>query len=1358
MKHVKHLLAFMMVIAIVVSSNSVSTLAATSTIPVENLIGAYNTASQSTATNNPYLNALTATNDYTNYNNWFASFYQKIYETYMKIYLSYYNNFLSKVVAPNGNNIFASQNVSLPWMNNNNKYPWIKTATPTAAPTAAPTATPEPTVAPTATPTAVPTATPTPAPEDDPVIIEPDPTPIPVFTPTPEPTQTPIPVITPTPAPTATPTAEPTPTPTPTPSQEPVSDYYDPADVFDYKLSDTANIATSSPSIADETHAYELKWYDNFQGTELSREDWNVETHAPGWVNSEWQSYVDDSKNIFVQDGNLVIRPTRHEGASGDTFDSGRVNTQGKHDFTYGLFEARIKVPEGQGFLPAFWMMPTDENLYGQWPRCGEIDCMEVMGQDTSKVYGTIHYGNPHAEKQGTKVLSGDDNFSDNYHVFACEWEPGKITWYVDGVKYHETQNWYSRTEGQGKKTYPAPFDQPFYMILNLAVGGSWVGNPDDSTKINPAAYAIDYVKVYQKASYDENVTEPEAELGPMRDPDGSGNYIVNGDFANNESLSDDDYWKFMTALGGQADAAIDNGQMVITTTNAGTVDYSVQLVQAGVPLVKGAKYRVSFDAKASAARNMNVAVKAPDVGYYAHMSKNAALTTELQSYEYDFTMGLDTDPNCRLEFNMGAAGSTATIYIDNARVEKIADGSSGENAKVVLANGNLIYNGEFDEGDGRIGYWTVTNNSGASVSVSSLADNRRLVVNGNDVVISQDGLAVDASVSEYLFTADVEVASATTMSFNILGKEFSKELAAGNNTISETIASSEIASDNKKVVINIPNGETKLDNVMLTENCMIKNGSFSGGTTAYEFYTEAPASATFGVDSLTYDYAAAITVSDTGDADWKIQLKQNNVKLENGKCYKLTFDAKSTVDRQIRAIMQGGESKEWAVYSGENIVDVTSTFQTYEKKFKMNAATDSEAFLSICFGTIGGNHITTQHDVIIDNISLVEIDPSEMPDNPIVPTEYDVNLLSNGNFASGKEGWVDIKQGGDSATVNDGKITFAITNLGVNSYDVELKQEGITIEAGEKYELTFNILSSVSRSVVAKVQQNGDAWAVYTESEQALTANEEKSVYYNFIATKSDGAALFAIDMGNMTGATAGNITISDVKLVKVHEFSQDTSGDSEPDVAPGTNLLKGVDFANVYTDWAINQDASASASTMEVVDGKIVFNITNTGTKDHHVQLKQNGLKLKVGKTYKASYTINTSVARKINTGAMSASYSWYGGGGPELNQGDNDIEFTFTMSTSDSNASFYISLGKFDESTDTPGSVITISNISLIEVATSADGGIVEEVSEESGIIEEADSNIEEELVYDAPASSNEEETIIEDSSEEEIIIED
>ena len=253
---------------------------------------------------------------------------------------------------------------------------------------------------------------------------------------------------------------------------------------------------------------YRLVWEDDFDGTELNMDDWNYEYHEPGWVNNELQEYVDSKENIFVKDSNLILKAIKREKEGKVCYTSGRVNTQNKHDFKYGRFEARLKVPSGKGFLPAFWMMPTEEEFYGQWPKCGEIDIMEVLGDQLETNYGTIHYGEPHEQNQGSYTLAEGD-FSGEYHVYACEWEPGEIRYYVDGKKYHTVNNWFTKKEGESEKEYPAPFNQLFYIILNVAVGGNWPGNPEpDAVFAENAEMWIDYVRVYQKDSYDENVTK----------------------------------------------------------------------------------------------------------------------------------------------------------------------------------------------------------------------------------------------------------------------------------------------------------------------------------------------------------------------------------------------------------------------------------------------------------------------------------------------------------------------------------------------------------------------------------------------------------------------------------------------------------------------------------------------------------------------------------------------------------------------------------------------------------------------------------------------------------------------------------
>lgn len=733
---------------------------------------------------------------------------------------------------------------------------------------------------------------------------------------------------------------------------------------------------------------YNLVWEDNFDAPELNREDWNVELHEPGWVNEEWQEYVDSEENIFIENGKLVLRPVKTTDAEGnDYYTSGRVNTQNKKDFTYGIFEAKLKVPEGVGYLPAFWLMSTDENVYGQWPRCGEVDIMEVHGSETTTNYGTIHYGNPHNQSQGTYTLEGDA-FSDSYHVFTVEWEPGKISWYLDGNLYHTESDWYSITEGQGELTYPAPFDQPFYIILNLAVGGSWVGYPDETTDFENARYEIDYVKVYQRDSYDENVTKPEKDVS-FREPAEDGELLFNRDFSENEDLSDEEVWKFLLAEGGAAEASIADNEMTITVDKSGSLEYSVQLVQPNLPIRKGGTYEITFDAYAvEEDRTMIVAVTAPEVSWIRYFPDTTLdLTTEKQSYKYQFEMTEESDPHGRLEFNMGAVTSTSDIKISNVSVKEISYVEPVvDNSKKVLADGNFIYNGKFQEGEKRLGFWDIENESNATLSSTDWYDGRKLKIEGSGIsaetplVLSQSDLAL--ITGNFVFTAYIEGEAGKTVNVSVGSESFDIVLEEGKTVYTSKVALASAADKNFSIKFAEP-GDYLLDNVSLVEDSLIKNGSFNAGLSGFEPYAYTPDNVTWVVDSLTEDNAVDFTINKTGGMAWHIQLKQNGIELEQGQWYRLTMEAKCSMDRQIMFALQKDGSRnddDWTPYSGEKIIDLTSEYQTYTIEFLMEDETDLNAVLSVSMGAVNGP-IKEQHRVCIDNILLEKIDEPENAD-----------------------------------------------------------------------------------------------------------------------------------------------------------------------------------------------------------------------------------------------------------------------------------------------------------------------------------------------------------------------------------------
>ncbi len=743
---------------------------------------------------------------------------------------------------------------------------------------------------------------------------------------------------------------------------------------------------------------YTLKWEDNFDGSELNRNDWNVELHDPGWVNEEWQSYVDSSENIYIEDGSLILKPVRNTYDNGNvSYTSGRVNTQGKHDFTYGLFEARVKVPTGKGYLPAFWLMASDENLYGQWPRCGEIDIMEVMGDSTDTAHGTVHYGNPHSQSQGTYTLT-NGTFADDFHTFALEWEPGSLRWYIDGMLYHEENDWHSTTEGQGTITYPAPFDQPFYVILNLAIGGSWVGYPDETTTFEDQAYAIDYVKVYQKDSYNEDVEKPVV-VYTQREPDSTGNYVLNADFAEAEPLDDSENWFFLTAGGGVGSASIADGELTILTEKAGTLDYSIQLVQPGIPAKQGITYKVSFDAYSDDTRSLKVCVSAPNRNWIRYLNDTLfEVTPEKQSYEFIYTVTNDTDPDGRLEFNLGNMGSTASFHLSNVRVEEIGGTEVVKtDAKTILADGNHVYNGSFQEGEGRFDHWNKEAANGAEVYVTNENNVRRLFISAPEgtseespVTVYQTDLAL-APGSEYTISYSAEGTSGNTLRVQTAAQSFDASLNGSAQTVSCDFTTPEGDFDrNLSIVVTEP-GEYYIDNIRIEENSPVKNGSFNAGLASFSPYVDGGSKATYVIDSLTEDNAFDITIEDTGDLDWKIQLKQNNISLVQGQWYRLTLDAKCDISRYFMVALQRDGSihgDDWTPYYQRAYL-LGEEYQTYTIEFRMDPGTepfsDPNTVLSISMGAVNGLRIKEKHRICIDNISLEPIDP---PASAEVPEE----------------------------------------------------------------------------------------------------------------------------------------------------------------------------------------------------------------------------------------------------------------------------------------------------------------------------------------------------------------------------------
>lgn len=284
-----------------------------------------------------------------------------------------------------------------------------------------------------------------------------------------------------------------------------------------------------------EKPGWELVWSDEFDGTEIDEAKWSREVDCWGGGNEERQCYTDNPMNAFVDGGvlyiNALLEPTTgfalpesmrktkadEEKTKRQPFTSARLNTKGKADWTYGRFEVRAKMPLGQGMWPAIWMLPAEDH-YGSWAASGEIDILEAVnwgakcktcdGKIENRVIGTIHYGGewPHNKyKGGEAEIEGS---IEDFHVYAVEWKEGEITWFVNDREYLTltSKDWKTKTLLGGKKNASAPFDRPFYLIMNVAVGGHLPEAKNEGgldLKNFPKSMEVDWVRVYQRPEID---------------------------------------------------------------------------------------------------------------------------------------------------------------------------------------------------------------------------------------------------------------------------------------------------------------------------------------------------------------------------------------------------------------------------------------------------------------------------------------------------------------------------------------------------------------------------------------------------------------------------------------------------------------------------------------------------------------------------------------------------------------------------------------------------------------------------------------------------------------------------------------
>ena len=286
----------------------------------------------------------------------------------------------------------------------------------------------------------------------------------------------------------------------------------DTADVADEEVEEPAYVPEPYVDKLDRSdEGFVLVWNDEFDGDSLDTTKWDYmygnggEYGKPGWGNYEMQYYLNREENIRVEDGRLIITAMKEEGTA-MKYTSARIRTvtnSGDVLFatTYGRVEARIKMPAGEGLWPAFWMLPVDESTYGMWAASGEIDIMEAKGRLPQQFSCAAHYGREYPQNvySGQEYTFPEGTSIEDYHLYSIEWEPGEIRYYVDNECYFTLNDFYSETSDGTSQGKTAPFDVPFYLMLNMAIGGRFDPQANLNNVEFPKEMEVDFVRVYHK-------------------------------------------------------------------------------------------------------------------------------------------------------------------------------------------------------------------------------------------------------------------------------------------------------------------------------------------------------------------------------------------------------------------------------------------------------------------------------------------------------------------------------------------------------------------------------------------------------------------------------------------------------------------------------------------------------------------------------------------------------------------------------------------------------------------------------------------------------------------------------------------
>lgn len=962
---------------------------------------------------------------------------------------------------------------------------------------------------------------------------------------------------------------------------------------------------------ADTTDEWNLVWNDEFEGTSLDMTKWDYQTGngsaygIAGWGNQEEEYYTDSAENSSVGDGTLTITAKKDSSYAGSNYTSARLRTvtedivggkAGKgtalQAAAYGKIEAKMKMPAGDGIWPAFWMLPYDSE-YGTWATSGELDIMEARGRMPNTVCGTIHYGDvwPNNSHDGEDYYFDEGESFEQYHIYSVEWDPTEIRWLVDGEVYGRKSNWYSVAGEEGNWPYPAPFDEEFYVILNLAVGGTFdtsVSSDAIQVDADGVSMDVDYVRWYQRDPevYENwDMTEPDAKKDEseaakalLATADANGNFIKDGDFTamNTTPYTTNGSWDITTGYwaallipengGGQATwSKVDNdgtNYLKVSVTNAGSQTYSSQMLQY-FPVVEGYSYEISYMAytdTVSTKADVSLKIGGDDDNSWGVYSGNYTdeLTTTPTKYSHKFTMTGATDPTARFEFNL--ATSTGNVYLSDVAVKLTAiNETDGEDdPKNPLSDGNHVYNGEFNIGTDSLLYWHWSGNDDASIvkSGKDAAGNRvaDITVAGDPVSIWQMGMNLLQS-DQYKLTFNANTTEAQTITIAVTNADgtetyatTTKELTAGDNAVDYTFAQPEGKTDTAARLMITFAKSAQLDGVKLirTSNNNIDwdamdvwpiyNGDFFNGKDGWNIWHEGVG---YQISSVNEDGALSmeVTVGKNGTF-YCVGVQSSDMTLTKGIPYRVRFDY-TLPSAKNYTLELAGEQREITLEAGTH----TYTSEPFTGSGNCN------------FTLYLGPDETATYNLLLDNIE-VYVDTASLT----VPEGYAKP--------------VSLAQDGQTKAKSAAKVKYT---------------EDAAWEAAEK---TYYI----------------DGEEIDSSNVQLDTANNKISINGSLFETS--GTYRFAVKAEGYTRTKA-------ITLVILEE-----SG----------NLLVNGDFSRGTSSWTFYlADWTSGGSFTVNDDGVAVINHGYDGGEEWHFQLYQTGLEYPAG-SYAVTFDAWADVERPI------------------------------------------------------------------------------------------------------------------------------